>query len=41
MDDTVTYEFIQEMAKTMGQGDRNHDMNVIMTLLKVSINTNM
>lgn len=34
MDDTVTYEFIQEMAKTMGQGDRNHDMNVIMTLLK-------
>lgn len=34
LDDTVTYESIQEMAKTMGQGDRNHDMNVIMTLLQ-------
>ncbi|XP_053605294.1 pre-mRNA-splicing factor 18 [Plodia interpunctella] len=34
LDDSVTYEFIQEMAKTMGQGDRNHDMNVIMTLLQ-------
>lgn len=33
-DDSVTYELIQEMAKTMGQGDRNHDMNVIMTLLQ-------
>lgn len=26
------------MAKTMGQGDKNHDMNVIMTLLQVSKN---
>ncbi|XP_037296918.1 pre-mRNA-splicing factor 18 [Manduca sexta] len=34
LDDSVTYEFIQEMAKTIGQGDRNHDMNVIMTLLQ-------
>ncbi|XP_063632841.1 pre-mRNA-splicing factor 18 [Cydia splendana] len=34
LDDSVTYEFIQEMAKTMGQGDRNYDMNVIMTLLQ-------
>ncbi|CAH0723665.1 unnamed protein product, partial [Brenthis ino] len=34
LDDSVTYESIQEMAKTMGQGDRNHDMNVIMTLLQ-------
>ncbi|KAI5644524.1 prp18 domain-containing protein [Phthorimaea operculella] len=34
LDDSVTYEFIQEMAKTMGQGDRNHDMQVIMTLLQ-------
>ncbi|XP_046967156.1 pre-mRNA-splicing factor 18 [Vanessa cardui] len=33
-DDSVTYDLIQEMAKTMGQGDRNHDMNVIMTLLQ-------
>ena len=37
LDDSITYEFIQEMAKTMGQGDKNHDMNVIMTLLQVSI----
>lgn len=36
LDDSITYEFIQEMAKTMGQGDKNHDMNVIMTLLQVS-----
>lgn len=35
LDDAVTYDFIQEMAKTMGQGDRNHDMNVIMALLQV------
>lgn len=35
LDDSITYEFIQEMAKTMGQGDRNHDMNVIMALLQV------
>ncbi|KAL0832170.1 hypothetical protein ABMA28_001627 [Loxostege sticticalis] len=34
LDDAVTYDFIQEMAKTMGQGDRNHDMNVIMALLQ-------
>nr|XP_034828830.1 DNA helicase MCM9 [Maniola hyperantus] len=34
LEDSVTYEFIQEMAKTMGQGDRNHDMNVIMILLQ-------
>ncbi|KAM3966887.1 pre-mRNA processing factor 18 [Aphomia sociella] len=34
LDDSITYEFIQELAKTMGQGDRNHDMNVIMTLLQ-------
>ncbi|KPJ02445.1 DNA replication licensing factor MCM9 [Papilio xuthus] len=34
LDDSITYEFIQEMAKTMGQGDRNHDMTVIMTLLQ-------
>lgn len=34
LDDFITYETIQEMAKTMGQGDRNHDMNVIMTLLQ-------
>lgn len=36
LDDSITYEFIQEMAKTMGQGDRNHDMTVIMTLLQVT-----
>lgn len=36
LDDSVTYEFIQEMAKTMGQGDRNHDMNVIMILFQVT-----
>lgn len=34
LDDSVTYESIQEMAKTMGHGDKNHDMNVIMTLLQ-------
>ncbi|KAJ8724378.1 hypothetical protein PYW08_015852 [Mythimna loreyi] len=34
LDDSITYEYIQEMAKTMGQGDKNHDMNVIMTLLQ-------
>ncbi|XP_072950044.1 uncharacterized protein Prp18 [Epargyreus clarus] len=34
IDDSVTYEFIQEMAKKMGQGDRNHDMNVIMIVLQ-------
>ncbi|CAG9787173.1 unnamed protein product [Diatraea saccharalis] len=38
LDDVITYEFIQEMAKTMGQGDRNHDMNVIMTLLQFLLN---
>ncbi|OWR41432.1 pre-mRNA-splicing factor 18 like protein [Danaus plexippus plexippus] len=34
LDDSVTYEYIQEMSVTMGKGDRNHDMNVIMTLLQ-------
>ncbi|VVD00384.1 unnamed protein product, partial [Leptidea sinapis] len=34
LDDSITYDAIQEMAKTIGQGDRNHDMNVIMTLLQ-------
>ncbi|KAL4707285.1 hypothetical protein ACJJTC_019823 [Scirpophaga incertulas] len=38
LDESVTYEFIQEMAKTMGLGDRNHDMNVIMTLLQFLLN---
>lgn len=37
LDDSITYESIQEMAKTMGQGDRHHDMDVIMTLLQVKI----
>ncbi|GBP08084.1 Pre-mRNA-splicing factor 18 [Eumeta japonica] len=34
LDESITYEFIQEMAKTIGQGDRNHDMKVTMTLLQ-------
>ncbi|CAH0583123.1 unnamed protein product [Chrysodeixis includens] len=34
LDDSITYDFIQEMAKTMGQGDKNHDMNVILALLQ-------
>ncbi|XP_045496306.1 pre-mRNA-splicing factor 18 [Colias croceus] len=38
LDDSITYETIQEMAKTMGQGDRNHDMNVIMILLQFLLN---
>lgn len=36
LDESVTYDTIQEMAKTMGLGDRNHDMNVIMALLQVN-----
>ncbi|CAK1544109.1 unnamed protein product [Leptosia nina] len=38
IDESVTYDTIQEMAKTMGQGDRCHDMNVIMTLLQFLLN---
>lgn len=38
LDDSVTYDFIQEMAKKMGLGDRIHDMNVIMTFVQVGFN---
>lgn len=31
----VTYEQIQEMAKKMGKGDRDHDMTVIVHFIKV------
>ncbi|KAG7309587.1 hypothetical protein JYU34_004051 [Plutella xylostella] len=34
LNDWVTYDSILDMAKTMGQGDRNHDMNVILILLQ-------
>ncbi|CAH3984310.1 pre-mRNA-splicing factor 18 [Pieris brassicae] len=38
LDETISYDTIQEMAKTMGQGDRSHDMNVIMSLLQFLLN---
>lgn len=31
----VTYEQIQEMAKKMGRGDRDHDMTVIVHFIQV------
>ncbi|CAF4901022.1 unnamed protein product [Pieris macdunnoughi] len=38
LDESISYDTIQEMAKTMGQGDRSHDMNVIMSLLQFLLN---
>lgn len=38
LDSSITYEFIQEMADTMGRGDRNYDMNVILILLQYLLN---
>lgn len=31
----ITYEQIQEMAKKMGRGDRDHDMTVIVHFIQV------
>lgn len=31
----ITYEEIQEMAKKMGRGDRDHDMTVIVHFIQV------
>ncbi|XP_059610619.1 pre-mRNA-splicing factor 18 [Phlebotomus argentipes] len=33
-DDSVTWEAIQEMAKRLGRGNKDHDMNVITSLLQ-------
>lgn len=33
----MTYEEIQEMAKKMGRGDRDHDMTVIVHFIQVYI----
>lgn len=33
----MTYEEIQEMAKKMGRGDRDHDMTVIVHFIQVFI----
>lgn len=33
---TITYEEVQEMAKSMGRGNREHDMTVIVHFLTVS-----
>ncbi|XP_022123382.1 pre-mRNA-splicing factor 18 [Pieris rapae] len=38
LDESISYDTIQEMAKTMGHGDRSHDMNVIMSLLQFLLN---
>lgn len=32
----ITYEEIQELAKKMGRGDRDHDMIVIVHFIQVS-----
>lgn len=32
----ITYEQIQEMAKKMGRGDRDHDMIVIVHFIQVT-----
>ena len=34
LDESITYESIQEMATTIGRGNKEHDVKVIMTLLK-------
>lgn len=34
LDESVTYESIQEMAKKLGRGNKDHDMHVIVTLLR-------
>lgn len=34
VDDSVSWETIQEMAKRLGRGNKDHDMNVITTLLQ-------
>lgn len=33
---TIEYEQIQEMAKSMGRGNREHDMTVIVHFIQVS-----
>lgn len=33
----ITYEEIQEMAKKMGRGDRDHDMIVIVHFIQVIV----
>lgn len=33
---TITYEEVQEMAKSMGRGNREHDMTVIVHFITVS-----
>ncbi|CAH0389627.1 unnamed protein product [Bemisia tabaci] len=35
LENVLSYEEIQEEAKTLGKGDRNHDMDVIMHLLQL------
>lgn len=35
-DFTITYEEVQEMAKSMGKGNREHDMTVIVNFITVS-----
>lgn len=35
--DNTTYDDIKEMAKKMGCGDREHDMNVITKFIEVSV----
>lgn len=35
-DPTITYEEVQEMAKSMGRGNREHDMTVIVHFTTVS-----
>lgn len=34
---TITYEEVQEMAKSMGRGNREHDMTVIVHFITVSL----
>lgn len=33
---TITYEEVQEMAKSMGRGNREHDMTTIVHFITVS-----
>lgn len=35
-DTTISYEEVQEMAKSMGKGNREHDMTVIVHFITVS-----
>lgn len=38
---TITYEEVQEMAKSMGRGNREHDMTVIVNFISVSPHTKL